>query len=57
MHNIIQMRFNDRQLRNSCLSVADLDKLEKSFIGTLSSSMHGRVAYPPRTAPKGAAKC
>ena len=57
VHNIIQMRFNDRQLRNSCLSVADLDKLEKSFIGTLSSSMHGRVAYPPRTAPKGAAKC
>ena len=57
VHGIIQGRFSGGQLRNSHLTVADLDKLEKSFVATLSGSMHGRVAYPPRTTPEGTEKC
>lgn len=45
VRSIIQARFRDGQLRNSHLTAEDLDRLEKSFIATLSSSMHGRVAY------------
>ena len=44
--NIIQSRFREGMLRNCRLTVAELDKLKKSFTSTLSSSMHGRIAYP-----------
>jgi len=46
VRSIIQLRFSDGQLRNSHLTADDLAKLEKSFISTLSNSMHGRVEYP-----------
>ena len=46
VHNIIEGRFKGGQLRNSILTAADLDLIAKSFISTLSSSMHGRIAYP-----------
>lgn len=52
VRSIIQARFRDGQLRESHLTAADLDKLEKSFIATLSSSMHGRVAYQSGGAPE-----
>jgi hypothetical protein len=59
VHNIIMMRVGEGQLRNSHLTTADLDKLEKSFVASLSSSMHGRVAYPAGDAPQreGRSKC
>lgn len=56
--NIIQSRFRDGQLRNSRLTGEELNKLRKSFTFTLSSSMHGRIAYPKEaTAAKGNGKC
>lgn len=44
--NIIQGRFRDGMLRNSHLTAADLEILRKSFISTLLSKMHSRIAYP-----------
>ena len=46
VRNIIDGRFKSGQLRNSILTASDLDLIAKSFISTLSSSMHGRIAYP-----------
>ena len=47
VHKIICGRFGSGQLRLCRLTAADLDRIEKSFVSTLSSSMHGRIAYAP----------
>ena len=58
VRNIIRMRFSSGQLRKSHLTAEDLDKLEKSFISSLASGMHGRVAYPRGAEnPGGSGKC
>ncbi|MBQ6353246.1 MAG: HDIG domain-containing protein, partial [Lentisphaeria bacterium] len=44
VRNIIRGRFTGGQLRNCHLTTADLELVEKSFIASLSSGMHGRVA-------------
>ena len=56
---IIQSRFREGMLRNCRLTVAELDKLKKSFTSTLSSSMHGRISYPgaASAASGGKGKC
>ena len=43
--DIFAMRFRDRQLVNSELSLAELEKVRQSFINTLMSMKHGRIAY------------
>ena len=55
--NIIQGRFRDGMLRESRLTAKELDQLRTSFIATLSSIMHGRIAYPGGAAPGGDKKC
>ena len=58
VRNIIQMRFSSGQLRKCHLTAEDLSKLEKSFISSLASGMHGRVAYPQGMEKTGGAgKC
>ena len=55
--NIIQGRFRDGMLRESRLTVRELDQLRASFVATLSSIMHGRISYPDGAAPGGNKKC
>ena len=47
IEDIFQMRFQGGQLRNADLSLAELDKVKRSFIKTLLSIYHGRIAYTP----------
>ena len=54
VHKIIDGRLKGGQLRNCQLTAADLDLVAKSFITTLSSSMHGRIAYPRVAGPEDA---
>ena len=44
--NIFQSRFKDGMLRDCRLTAEELDKLQKSFISSLSCMMRGRIAYP-----------
>ena len=46
VRGIIRGRFAGGQLRDCRLTAADLDKLEKSFVSSLTRGIHGRVAYP-----------
>ncbi|MBQ4106495.1 MAG: HDIG domain-containing protein [Lentisphaeria bacterium] len=43
--DVFAMRFRDRQLIHSELSLAELEKVRQSFINTLMSMKHGRIAY------------
>ena len=49
-------RIRDGQLRNSLLSLRDLDRVKESFIATLMSIHHGRIAYTTETINEAAAK-
>ena len=40
-------RYNGGQLRNSDLTLAEFELVKKSFISTLISINHGRIAYSP----------
>ena len=40
-------RYNGGQLRNSELTLAELDIVKKTFVATLVSINHGRIAYTP----------
>jgi putative nucleotidyltransferase with HDIG domain len=47
VEDIFLMRYQGGQLRNADLSLAELDKVKLSFIKTLLSIYHGRIAYSP----------
>jgi len=49
-------RVRDGQLRNSLLSLRDLDRVKESFIDTLMSIHHGRIAYTTESINEAAAK-
>ena len=49
-------RIRDGQLRNSLLSLRDLDRVKESFITTLMSIHHGRIAYTTESINEAAAK-
>ena len=49
-------RIRDGQLRNSLLSLRDLDRVKESFIATLMSIHHGRIAYTTESINEAAAK-
>ena len=49
-------RVRDGQLRNSMLSLRELDKVKESFISTLMSIHHGRIAYTKENINEAAAK-
>jgi len=47
VEDIFIHRYNGGQLRNSELTLAEFEKVKKSFISTLISINHGRIAYAP----------
>ena len=47
VEDIFLMRYQGGQLRNAELSLSELDKVKVSFIKTLLSIYHGRIAYTP----------
>ena len=49
---IVRDRMNDEQLDESPLTFAELTKIKDSFVHTLLSMLHGRVAYPAAMATK-----
>jgi putative nucleotidyltransferase with HDIG domain len=46
VHSIFEDRLADQQLDETPLTLADLSKLKKSFILSLHTMLHARVAYP-----------
>ena len=50
VHGIFQGRFAGGMLRDCRLTAEELDKLQKSFIVTLTCMMRGRIAYPEAVA-------
>ena len=45
VNGIFQKRFEDGQLNQANITLAELDKVRQSFINTLISMKHGRIAY------------
>ena len=46
VEGIFEQRFKGGQLRNSELTLRELDRVKESFISTLIGMNHGRIAYP-----------
>lgn len=46
VRKIIQQKFTSGELNECALTLADLHKIEESFIPVLMGSLHGRVEYP-----------
>lgn len=44
--NLIKDKLDDGQLKDSNLTIKDLDTIQKSFIKVFKGMYHGRVAYP-----------
>lgn len=42
---IFEQRFKDGQLQNANITLAELEKVRESFVNTLLSMKHGRIAY------------
>ncbi|MBQ7393551.1 MAG: HDIG domain-containing protein [Lentisphaeria bacterium] len=42
---IFEQRFQDGQLKNANITLAELEKIRESFVNTLLSMKHGRIAY------------
>ena len=53
---IFQGRFKERQMRNSTLTLKELDRVKESFIATLISIHHGRIAYTAESINEAAAQ-
>ena len=49
---IFLKRFHDGQLINADMTLAELEKVRESFINTLLSMKHGRIAYHPENPKK-----
>ncbi|HAS83835.1 MAG TPA: hypothetical protein DCS43_14470, partial [Verrucomicrobia bacterium] len=46
VNDIVCKRLNDGQLDDCELSLMDLSKIRKAFIFTMTTMLHGRIAYP-----------
>ena len=53
---IFQGRFRERQMCHSILTLKELDKVRESFIATLISIHHGRIAYTAESINEAAAQ-
>ena len=56
VEEIFQGRFRENQFRNSILTLKELDKIKESFITTLISIHHGRIAYTAESINEAAAQ-
>ena len=52
VNKIFLTRYEEGQLSNAEISFAELDKVRKSVIKSLTTDYHGRVAYPEQTNAK-----
>ena len=46
VNDIVNKRMEDGQLDNCDLSLAEISRIKRSFVFTLTNMLHGRVAYP-----------
>lgn len=46
VEEMIQSRFEDGQLSDADLTLADLTKIKRSFVFSLTNMLHGRIPYP-----------
>lgn len=51
VRRIVQGKMDDGQLRQSPLTLEEINKIEKSFLVTLTGLMHERIRYPGTEAP------
>ncbi|MBE6386103.1 MAG: HDIG domain-containing protein [Lentisphaerae bacterium] len=56
VEEIFQGRLRENQLRNSLLTLKELDRVKESFITTLISIHHGRIAYTAESINEAAAQ-
>lgn len=56
VEEIFQGRLRENQLRNSILTLKELDAVKESFIATLLSIYHGRIAYTAENINEAAAQ-
>jgi membrane-associated HD superfamily phosphohydrolase len=56
VEEIFQGRLKENQLRNSILTLKELDAVKESFITTLLSIYHGRIAYTAESINEAAAQ-
>ncbi len=52
VHRIIQGKMDDGQLAQSPLTLAEIGKIEKSYLITLTGLMHERIRYPGTELPQ-----
>jgi len=52
VHWIVDNKLRDGQLDHSMLTLADINKIEKSFVKTLANLYHARVKYPSQMEKK-----
>lgn len=50
--DIVEQRFEDGQLSESALTMAELTKIKRSFVFTLCNMLHSRVNYPKNNEDK-----
>jgi len=46
VHRIVQGKMDDGQLKQCPLTLEEINKIEKSFLVTISGLMHERIRYP-----------
>lgn len=46
IRKVIRVKMDDGQFANAPITLAELNKIEKSFIATFSGSRHERISYP-----------
>ena len=46
VHRIVQGKMDDGQLKQSPLTLSEINSIEKSFLVTLTGLMHERIRYP-----------
>ena len=51
--DIFRQRYRDGQLNEANITLADLDKVRQSFVNTLISMKHGRIAYQKESPANG----
>lgn len=52
LHNIVQRRIQDGQFDESGLTLGEIQKIEKSILGSVLAMNHQRIKYPDQNGPK-----
>ena len=52
LHNIVQRRIQDGQFDESGLTLGEIQKIEKSILGSVLAMNHQRIKYHDQNGPK-----